>query len=1245
MYNTTGNAAQQAQNKMNAAGQAMGNSAKQATAFTGSIAKLTQSMVLFSVLLPVVRLPQTAIRSFQDMVEVGTEWEHQIRSINSLLGLQGDQFNQLNNQMKSLANTYGLTTDEVGNAGKQIASTLGVVKRNQDGMTAAAKATDDYNTSMQLMNDIAKLSVASFEDMNTVTESAFTVLATGNFTVDQANKAFDELFKTVQVGRTTFSQFNQDAGKFIPLAENWIQATDDADQQLQRLVGTMDVFSAASQKLGSARAATGVGRVFQAMAGTSQQQQALITQTETFRRRRGLGEEYNITPQALMSISDPVEQFQRLTNVLGPNSPLVDQYINQLRNRGRLTDEGASRAAAADQLQKRYFEQVQAVRAFQAATPASIAQASRDRAASGGEQAAYDEAMKDPKKAADRLSSAMVTLKATVFESLQSDFLQANNGFATLFANINKNITDNKITGFFNTMGSIFKQIGDAFNTWYSTGGKADIARWGYTMGSDLSKALDAFLKGDEAANAFIDAGKTFAEKFIEGVKDQLPQLMLDAVQSSLVRAIATFILLKKLPGVGVGTAAAGGVASTAFPTSGVAGTAANLGVLGLLGLVGGKALLSRGQAAGTAVQGSAVMGQLGGIFPGPAPVTATAPGNLANLVGSPQALASRMGVSVATVNRWIAGTQKPSAANQALLNTIIPGVAAPTRTQTALSSTFGKGNLALQGGLAALQVAQAVSGPEQGRGSAIGSALGSLGGGLLGAFGGSLIAPGPGTFLGGAAGSMAGGLLGGMAGDWIQQNLFGGNQQAALAGGGTGMGPGTEAADDLTSIFILGLNNSSVAKDLEQMNRKMDIQGKGGIVSAAAKPGATQAGTTGAGPGLTNSFVNQITDAGTLTSSQAKAACGPAAVDFFVKAYGRNPTLAEAYTMVQSFQTDTPIEQRGSNINAMGQAITKLGGPAADVYNGPNIDWGRLANNAQAGIPGIVNIGPSGNFPGHFFQIGGWDPSTNKFNVGASGTVLAGGKAQMTPQEMMALGPAMGAIYGTTAPAAGPSGKGGVDPDILAAIGGTETGSIGKSKGEMTLGITTAAASGKGSSGMQWGTDTAGAVAAGQPGAFWAYKNQSEAADAFKSYIHANMPDLEPYLGDSQAFFQHMIDTQSNYYVPMAGGKSKTAYYTDWKNTALKKTGYYPGTGKGPGVGGLVGASVPWGNMGTGMGAAGGGGGVVVNGPLIGSVNLSGSATQDDADNLAAMIADALENLVNTGGGGTVGQNKIFKS
>src|SRR5215831_7271002 len=131
----------------------------------------------------------------------------------------------------------------------------------------------------------------------------------------------------------------------------------------------------------------------------------------------------------------------------------------------------------------------------------------------------------------------------------------------------------------------------------------------------------------------------------------------------------------------------------------------------------------------------------------------------------------------------------------------------------------------------------------------------------------------------------------------------------------------------------------------------------------------------------------------------------------------------------------------------------------------------------------------------------------------------------------------------------------GGVDPAIIYAISHTETGADSLARGQLTLGIGTAAKSGAGSSGMSWGTNTAGAEEAGQPGRFWAYNSVPEASDAFANYIAGNMPEMTPYLGNAQAFFQHLDDIQSNYYVPMAGGESKTSYYQKWKSMAADYT------------------------------------------------------------------------------------------
>jgi hypothetical protein len=211
----------------------------------------------------------------------------------------------------------------------------------------------------------------------------------------------------------------------------------------------------------------------------------------------------------------------------------------------------------------------------------------------------------------------------------------------------------------------------------------------------------------------------------------------------------------------------------------------------------------------------------------------------------------------------------------------------------------------------------------------------------------------------------------------------------------------------------------------------------------------------TNGGTSLTNAFTSQLNDP-QLTPQQAQAACGPAAAAFFAKVYGRTPTLSEAYGLVSTIQGGDPASVGGTRgVNVLSTALNKMG-VGNDVYTGTNIDWGRLAESSKAGFPGIVNIGPRGNFPGHFFQIGGYDPNTNRFNVGTSGSVLSkyGGKDWMTPQEMLAMGPAMGAIYAKGGGATG-SGPGGIsEADIAAMQGGAATGAGPGGTGSIVINI-----------------------------------------------------------------------------------------------------------------------------------------------------------------------------------------------
>jgi hypothetical protein len=133
----------------------------------------------------------------------------------------------------------------------------------------------------------------------------------------------------------------------------------------------------------------------------------------------------------------------------------------------------------------------------------------------------------------------------------------------------------------------------------------------------------------------------------------------------------------------------------------------------------------------------------------------------------------------------------------------------------------------------------------------------------------------------------------------------------------------------------------------------------------------------------------------------------------------------------------------------------------------------------------------------------------------------------------------------------------------------------------------------------------------------FAAYNTPGEAFDAYTGLLQKNYPEAL----NTQSLAQfttglkaggYYTDTQQHYQATLEGLVKQVQ--------ELQGSGAGPGTGMGPGGGGI--------NIGT----------------LIGTVNLSGSATQDDADQLAGMIADALEQVMNTSGGGVIGQNKIFK-
>ncbi len=86
---------------------------RQTRGLTANILDLTKSMVLFSVLLPLVQLPQRAIESLSQFVKVGADWQDQMRVSNTLLRQNEEQFATLNTQVQKMSIQYNVSTESM----------------------------------------------------------------------------------------------------------------------------------------------------------------------------------------------------------------------------------------------------------------------------------------------------------------------------------------------------------------------------------------------------------------------------------------------------------------------------------------------------------------------------------------------------------------------------------------------------------------------------------------------------------------------------------------------------------------------------------------------------------------------------------------------------------------------------------------------------------------------------------------------------------------------------------------------------------------------------------------------------------------------------------------------------------------------------------------------------------------------------------------------------------------------------
>lgn len=129
------------------------------------------------------------------------------------------------------------------------------------------------------------------------------------------------------------------------------------------------------------------------------------------------------------------------------------------------------------------------------------------------------------------------------------------------------------------------------------------------------------------------------------------------------------------------------------------------------------------------------------------------------------------------------------------------------------------------------------------------------------------------------------------------------------------------------------------------------------------------------------------------VSSSEAAAACGPAAAVAFARASGKNVSLRQAVDLAQTVGWTAAGGMNG--VANQKRLLDKMGIPAQLDSSG---DWSKIAKTASAGTPVTIST------PGHYFVTDDYDPRTARYHVGASGTAYRGGKEWMTRQEMEGL-------------------------------------------------------------------------------------------------------------------------------------------------------------------------------------------------------------------------------------------------
>lgn len=213
------------------------------------------------------------------------------------------------------------------------------------------------------------------------------------------------------------------------------------------------------------------------------------------------------------------------------------------------------------------------------------------------------------------------------------------------------------------------------------------------------------------------------------------------------------------------------------------------------------------------------------------------------------------------------------------------------------------------------------------------------------------------------------------------------------------------------------------------------------------------------------------------LPPDEAMAACGPAALAWFMNQTGRTPSGTEAEALAASAGWD---KQRGMyGAAAFGSALTKAGIPNT-VDTTPTA--GEVGALAASNTPFAISTGGftdefGQSHPGHYYQVQGG--STEGLNVGLSGTALKGGAPTMSLDQIQAMSGPMNAIItlsgqmGDALTVAGQTGATAFDGLLTSAttMSDGSTLAITTMGGQVTATITDAAGQVTG----QWSTMTQG--------------------------------------------------------------------------------------------------------------------------------------------------------------------------